>query len=234
MVAWTVFDPWPQILGYVRAHERAFAAAAAVAVAVGAGLASCFGRRLQVLCESGQEQDPSESAWTYNAVATPAGTAIGWAVLYGAGYLALAAFLVADPYGWTQDVWGRASLLTATVLGAVLVLVLPWSLPLREVRSIERTTLERYRVAPLATAVSDQRQQIGTWEETLARDLVRHGISYRWLVLPPLTNTIAPRLSSRGTRLANKMISRRAAQTQRGTELEQSTLHPVPDPGTPR
>ena len=140
-----------------------------------------------------------------------AGAAAGWAVLYGLGYLLFAAFLVVDPFSWADTVWGRALLLTSALLGAVLVAVLPWWLPLRAVRSMERETLERTRTLPLAVppAVGEQ-QRTRALQRTLAADLVARGVSYRWLVSPaPDADDVRPRLRRRGRRLARRIDRQR-------------------------
>jgi hypothetical protein len=143
----------------------------------------------------------------YKTLAHPAGAAAGWAVLYGFGYLLLAAFLILDPFTWTDTVWGRALLLTSALLGIVLVAVLPWWLPLRAVRSMERETLKRSRTEPLVVSPTEgEQQRERALQRALAADLVSRGASYRWLVSPAAdVDDVRPRLRRRGRRLARRI-----------------------------
>lgn len=146
VVVWTVNDPWPGVLEFVRDHRVLFALGALAAVLLGAYTASRVGRLLQVLRADGES---AVAEWTYSPVTTPAETAVGWSVLYGAGYLVAAGVLVANE-SWTREAWVLAMLLTTTVLGLVLTLVLPWWLPLRAIRTTEATVRQRIRLIPVA------------------------------------------------------------------------------------
>ncbi|HSJ21522.1 MAG TPA: patatin-like protein [Nocardioidaceae bacterium] len=204
---WAAYEPWPWLLDFVRDHEWAFAFGAAALVVAGGVLGWWLGRRLQVLRRVGGLPESDADAWMYKTLAHPAGAAAGWAVLYGFGYLLLAAFLVVDPFTWTDTVWGRALLLTSALLGIVLVAILPWWLPVRAVRSMERETLKRSRTEPLVVPPAEgEQQRERALQRALAADLVSRGTSYRWLVSPAAdVDDVRPRLRRRGRRLARRI-----------------------------
>lgn len=217
VAVWAVFDPWPELLETLRDYQTAFAIGAVVVVAAAAIVAWFFGWRLQVLRRAGGLPDSDAGAWVYQALAHPAGAAIGWAVLYGVGYLLLAAFLVVDPYSWTGQVWGRALLLTSLVLGVVLVGVLPWWLPWRAIRSVESEARERLAAATAsATAPSPPAASRHQLERRLVDDLVMRGLAYRWLVSPAADDDAErPRLRRRGKRLVRRVERQRERRRRR-------------------
>ncbi|GAB2766025.1 hypothetical protein GCM10027020_18270 [Nocardioides salsibiostraticola] len=198
VVVWTVNDPWPGVLEFVRDHQVLFAFGAVAAVLLGAYTASRVGRLLQVLRADG---DSAVVEWTFSPVTTPAGTAVGWSVMYGAGYLVAAGVLVAHE-SWTREAWVLAILLTTTVLGIVLTLVLPWWLPLRAIRITETKVRHRIQLIPVHGDGGIPQQPVPPRELMVAQDLLHHGIAYRWLVSKPREGAYQPTLTRRGKRLA--------------------------------
>ncbi len=202
VAVWTVYDPWPGVLEFVHDHPWAMAAVAGAASLVGALTASRFGRRLQLLRDHG---DSATSDWSFSPVTTAAGTAIGWAVIYGTGYLALAVLLIFKPQ-WTQEPWSLAALLTTAVLGLALTLVLPWWLPLRAIRRTEHSVRERVRLIPAQDDSGIPQFPVPPREGLVVQDLLNHGESYRWLISAPRSGDSAPTLTRRGRHLADENL----------------------------
>ncbi len=189
----------------------AFAAVAVLAV-VGLGLSWYQGESLRVAYDAADSLERTTPVWRFHPVRHPAGVTVGWAALYGVGYLVIAALLLWDPWDWLESWWGKAMLVTALLFAFVLLLVLPVILPARAKRRIERAedayVYEQLRLgsvpgdvqsAGLALRRRGRRlaRQIGdsidagdrpaaqvrrSNELRLLRDLVERGHSYRFLV----------------------------------------------------
>ncbi len=199
---------------------------ALMAVPLGAVIAYLSGFLLQVLREEAAPQTSlsdrsaadsenavSPSTWRYAPLTHPAGTAVGWAVFYGAGYLGVAAFVSARP-DWLSQVWAQVLVLTAVLLGLVLVLVLPWALPLWALVSSHNAEMRRQARSgepwpPPTPCGSSSRQHA---RATLAADLVSRGVAYRATVRPPAQPTGSPELRPLGSYLSWRMARNRRGQ----------------------
>ena len=111
----------------------------------GVGLAVRGGHNLRVLSEAPSAEPEVASAWCYRVVSHPAGVTVGWSVLYGLGYLILAAFLLWNPLDWLDYWWGVALLATAAVFAFALLLLVPALMPRHAMAGIERQQLDRAR-----------------------------------------------------------------------------------------
>ncbi len=208
---WLVAEPWPRVLGFLRDNAAWLAAVAVALVLVGVLAAWRLGRLLQVLRQTGGGDG---GVWEYSPLTHPAGASAGWAVLYGAMYLALAAFLVWDPMSWQETRWGAALLAVSIVLGVALALVFPLVAPFVALRRMEGREIVRARtVGPLLPpGDTDQGGTRSRHQRAFAVDLVARGVAYRWLVSDtPAGDGGPPSLTRWGTGLETRVSKARSA-----------------------
>ncbi|HKJ12316.1 MAG TPA: patatin-like protein, partial [Ornithinimicrobium sp.] len=117
-VWFVVAGPWEAAVDEVRRSAAWLVPLAVLTIIVGGYVAHRFGWHLQVL-EQHRVQDAD--VWEYQSRNHPAGAAAGWAVLYGAGYLVLAAVLLSQSR-WLDLVSVRSLLAASLVLGVLLLL----------------------------------------------------------------------------------------------------------------
>lgn len=196
LAIWLSRDGWVELTDLATAAGSWLVVAAIVAVGLGAVASFVLGRQLQVL--SGRRTDEGE-VWGFQTLTHPAGASAGWAVLYGTGYLVLAASLSTRDE-WLQHDWARAFLATSVVLGLVLVLVVPVWLPLQAMSRITEQEVRRAHLVgpppppPGITTLADPREPPGLEEsvapkeaarQATAWDLVARGVGYRCFVRAP-------------------------------------------------
>lgn len=137
LVIWLAGEGWDEVARRATEAGDRLIVAAVLAVLVGATAAFVLGRQLQVLS---RQRTAEGYVWGFQTLSHPAGASAGWAVLYGAGYLGLAVFVITrDGWlqsDWMQAGWVRALLGTSVVLGLLLVLVVPLWLPLKAMSRI--------------------------------------------------------------------------------------------------
>ncbi|WP_235921533.1 patatin-like protein [Lentzea tibetensis] len=136
------------------------------------GLVIAFGVRAALAGgKSLQRWRREDGAWATERAEPPAAATAGWAVIYGIGFLLLAAaMLMFRPTGWG---WS-AAIGTAVVFGLVLLLVTSWLVPRRERRRIARQLVTEAIPAVYCTA--------DTCEDVLRARLEGHALLYRFLV----------------------------------------------------
>lgn len=186
-------------------HRWLWAVALGVAIAGGA-MAHVGGRWLQVLTRrAGRTLD-------YAAVVNPGATSAGWAVVYGLLYLVTAWVISLE---WLDDrnpEWRQIAFATAAVFAVVLLLVLPWLLPLFALADVGRTEVRRARdTDPVARPASDigaDESEATARHNDFAYELVVRGSSYRRFVSG---KSGAPRLTRYGQRLEQRVCDARAA-----------------------
>jgi patatin-related protein len=177
LALWLAGDRWDTTVAWARDHLWLLVPLGVLAVLVGAGVSYVLGRQLQVL-----SRRQASGTWTYQPLTHPAGSAAGWAVLYGTAYLLLAAFLLTRE-SWLEEVWVRALLSTAVLLGVGLVVVVPLLLPLRALLEIARREVTRASevtgppLRPRAAVVDD---------------MVARGTAYRCFVTLPTEEAATP------------------------------------------
>lgn len=223
VATWLVGAPWLEIYAFLRRNAVVLAVVAVVLLAIGAWAAWRFGRLLQVLRQVG---DGDAEAWQYATLAHPAGAAAGWAVLYGAVYLGLAAFLVWDPADWQQTAWARALLAMAILLGVGLGAGYPLLAPFRALRDTERREVARARTVgpPSPTDLphdgpGPDTDVAAVRSRALAVDLATRGVAYRWLVSDrPAAGNRPPSLTRRGVRLERRVTAVRFSLDGTGPE----------------
>jgi patatin-related protein len=169
-VAWVVSDVWADSLQRVRDHLPLLQWIALGAVALGATLAFLLGRQLQVLRPTIVD---SGTRWRFQALTHPAGATAGWSVLYGTGYLLIARFLLGQA-DWLPGLWARALLVTAALLGVLLVVVVPVGLPVLAIWRIFVTELARSRTVAAPLTRSEQAAR-----HAMVTDMTARGVSYR-------------------------------------------------------
>lgn len=149
-------------LAWMRQRTWALVLAAVVLVAIGAIAARHGGQGFRLyrpVVRRGAAADDVAgdgsggyvTRWRDEDVVHPAGASAGWAVLYGVGYLLVGVVLARVAAGSTDEWWVRAGLATAFSFAAVLLLVVPWLVPMRARARLRRTVLsdvspEAYRV----------------------------------------------------------------------------------------
>jgi patatin-related protein len=215
LVLWLSDEGWDAAVDLVTDAGWWLAVGAVLAVVVGAVVSFVLGRQLQVLS---QQRTATGDVWGFQALSHPAGAAAGWAVLYGAAYLAIAAFLFTRD-DWLENDWVRALVATAVVLGVLLVLVVPVWLPVRAMTEItDREVHHAMAVGTVPTLPPEQRTPADpevAARQAAAWDMVSRGVGYRGFVRPPDTTRPRPELRAPlGTRLHTRI------QTER-TRLEQ-------------
>lgn len=178
----------------------------------GVGLAVRGGHNLRVLSEAPSAEPEVASAWSYRQVSHPAGVTVGWSVLYGLGYLILAAFLLWNPLDWLNYWWGVALLATAAVFAFALLLLVPALMPRHAMTGIERQQLDRARNTAATSTNTD---------DAFLAGLIDRGQAYRFLVELVPDPYGQPRLTrQRGRRLAERA---RAAHAQAMAEQTTET-----------
>lgn len=152
--------------------------------------------------------DPDTGVPAAAPVAHPAGVVLGWSVLYGMGYLALAAVMLWNPWDWQwrATLWGGAVFATAVVFALTLVVLVPVMAPWRAKRRIvARLTKElagRSAGPPpeVAAALNLTRNRGRRLAKSLGRDdeqpliaeLVARDEAFLFLVRTPRTGNAAP------------------------------------------
>ncbi|HYN57146.1 MAG TPA: patatin-like protein [Motilibacterales bacterium] len=200
-------DDWGDVAQAVVDHRVLAMILVVLAALAGSVLALRGGNSLRVLAEVPRADPQGAASWAYRLVSHPAGVAVGWSVLYGVGYLVLAAFLLWNPLGWLEYWWGTSMLLTTVVFAFTLLVLVPVILPRRAMIGIERQQVARAREAGVTVGVDD--------DEFLA-GLIDRGLAYRFLVRLEPAVSGQPRLTvGRGRRLAVRV---RAAGSVTGTD----------------
>jgi hypothetical protein len=207
LVIWLSDEGWEVLVTHAAEVSEGVMAAALVAVAIGATVSFVLGRQLQVLS---RQRTAAGEKWGFQALAHPAGASAGWAVLYGAAYLAPAVLVITHGgwwrsewsnigwvsalLGWLPDgslgfVWVRALVVTSLVLGVLLVLVVPLWLPLKAMgRIADREVQHAMARGSLPTLPPDQETPSDPDKEAqqaAAWDLLGRGVAYRCLVRAP-------------------------------------------------
>ncbi|MGB6005358.1 MAG: hypothetical protein WBG36_12195, partial [Ornithinimicrobium sp.] len=159
------------------------------------------------------EEREMPPTWQYARLTHAAGTSAGWAVLYGAGYLGVAAFVSARP-DWLSQQWAQVLVLTTALLGLVLVLVLPWALPLWALISSHNAEMRRQTRSgkPWPPPTPPEADPAEHAKNTLATELVSRGVAYRARVRPPADPIGSPRLRPLGAYLNWRMARSRRGQ----------------------
>ena len=122
---------------------------------------------------------------------------VGWSVLYGLGYLILAAFLLWNPLDWLNYWWGVALLATAAVFAFALLLLVPALMPRHAMTAIERQQLDRARNSASMSTDTD---------DAFLAGLIDRGQAYRFLVeLVPEPDGQPSLTKHRGRRLAERV-----------------------------
>lgn len=180
---WVVASGWAGLYGTLHRHLGLCIGIAVVLGVVGLLAASYAGFALQTLHE---QRGDAVVTWTFLRVAQPAGVQAGWSVLYGLVYLAVACLLLADPFGWHDQLWASSLCALAIVLGIVLTVVVPIVAPLLALRRVRAA--ERVRAGTIAAFVASQADYASkepvkvTAEQSYAIDLVQRDLAYRWWV----------------------------------------------------
>jgi hypothetical protein len=114
-------------------------------VLFGAGIrtADRGGHSLRLLGPTADGEEPPGVVWRQLPLSNPRGVAAGWSVMYGVGAVVIALFLLADPFGWHEQLWHRSALLTAVGFAIGLLLPVPWWLIRREYAVIAGLELAR-------------------------------------------------------------------------------------------
>lgn len=208
LVTWIARTGWESIAARASSINGWLIAAAALAlVLIGGGIAWTQGRQLQVL----RRQRADLEKWEYQPVAHPAGASAGWAVLYGAGYLVLAAVLSTRD-SWLDLIWVRALIAISVVLGVLLILVVPLWVPIRALlRITDREVARALSMPPPQPAPADGDDPAAATtaaRAATASDLVARGVAYRAFV--SATDGEPPTLARPlGVRLHNRIRTKR-------------------------
>ncbi len=210
LVLWLSDEGWDEAVDLVTDAGWWLVAAAVLAVAAGAAVSFVLGRQLQVLS---QQRTAAGEVWGFQALSHPAGSAAGWSVLYGAAYLAIAAFVLTRD-DWLVDDWVRALVATALVLGVALVLVVPVWLPVRAMTQISDREVDHALAAAAVPTLPAEQQPPADPEvaasQAAAWDMVARGVGYRGFVRPPDTTRPHPELRKpMGTRLHTRIQAER-------------------------
>ncbi|MBW4720910.1 patatin-like protein [Saccharothrix obliqua] len=165
----------------------------AVAILVGGLVSLRLGRSLQ-------RWRRVDGAWSTEHAEPPAAATAGWAAVYGALLLSLAALLQLFQVrfiGW------EAVLATALSFGLVLLLVTTWWVPLRARRRIERSLVEQSAFVDFE----------GDVPGGLLRRLEGHAMLFRFLTT--VDDRGKPALGPRGLRVAQRIARRQATGADR-------------------
>ncbi|MEO5608209.1 MAG: patatin-like protein [Ornithinibacter sp.] len=209
-IAWALVHNDPAVATrWLHQHAWVAAALAAVCIIAGGWAASHFGNLLRTL---GRAPAGEHTAYSYAVLSHPVGAEAGWAVLYGAGYFAIAGVVAArtDPDAGAP-LWQHALVAAAMVLGVALTLALPLLAPLRAINAVEgREAVRDREVARFVGVADDGADPTATARRVYAEDLVDRGVGYRWLVSDSVgADGRAPSLSPRGRRLLQRLDHRR-------------------------
>ncbi|XVS62445.1 patatin-like protein [Actinosynnema sp. CA-299493] len=166
-----------------------------VPVVVGTVVAIVFGAVTSyVLGSSLRRWRQVDGVWDTEAAEPPASATAGWAAVYGAVLLVVAAVVQVFSLRFTG--W-EAVLGTALAFGLVLLLVTTWWVPLRARRTIATSLVEQMSI------VDFEAEDVA---EALLRRLEGHGMLFKFLT--ELDATGKPRLNATGRRVANRAAHR--------------------------
>lgn len=211
LMIWLSDEGWDWVATHAAAARPWLIAGALAATAIGVAVAFTMGRQLQVL----KRQATDASAWDFAPVAHPAGASAGWAVLYGAGYLAIAAFL-STRGDWLEAGWMRALVAASVVLGALLILVVPLWLPLRALRRIADREVRHAVGTAAPPSPSPSGAEVSAAQAAAAQgtamDLLDRGVAYRALVRVPRDKDQVPVLRWPLGAYLHKRIQREGAR----------------------
>ncbi len=183
------FRAWP-VAGLLR-----WATVIGVCVAVlaaGTALAWWAGnamRRLAPITTAGPDGETTIE-WRLQSLTHRRGVVLGWSIVYGAGYVALALVLLLDPFDVHAQWWHRVALVGSVLFALTLVLVIPVLLPVLEVRDVARAEVGGEPI-PLDPGA-------------YAQSLAARGMGHAALV----TEGTAPELRRLGRRLHRWVLSR--------------------------
>ena len=166
---------WDRVDRYVDQHRPWLLTVGLASLVVGMLAAWGLGHQLRmVTMRTELRGGRSATQWRLQPLAHPAGSAAGWSVIYGAGYLALAAWLFLGPGLDEASAWVRALAVTAALLALVLGLVVPVVVPLRALHRESRGIVDRAVHLPARPA-----------EDEVMSDMVTKGTAYRGFLWRP-------------------------------------------------
>ena len=151
---------------------------AVAAVAIGTASAWAGGRSLQ-------RWRKIDGKWDTENAEAPAAATAGWAVVYGIGFLLVAAAVLV--FGWHFTGW-EPVLATSLVFGLVLLLVTSWWVPMRARRTVVKTLVEQ-------AIPSRDRADVAA---ALLAKLEGHALLYRFLVDAPKNSGLVLRPAALG------------------------------------
>ncbi|WP_188316906.1 patatin-like protein [Solihabitans fulvus] len=169
------------VVRWLAGHPVAVGVGGTVLLAASAGCATMGGLALRRWARQ-------DGTWRTVRAEHPAAITSGWAFVYGLGYLGVGALVLrfastaaggglAD--WWTgAHWWVRATLVTAAVFAATLLLVVPWLVPWRARLRINR------RLVRLATSTRYTDANFPDVNRALLAQLEAEGSLYRYLVTP--------------------------------------------------
>lgn len=189
-------------LDFVHRHQVALGIGAVVVALVCALVAHLRGLALQVLTRRGGR------SLEYAALAHPGATAAGWSVVYGMAYLAVAWLVSLDLLTDGNPYWQRIAFATAVVMAVILILVLPWLLPVLALAEVARAEVGRARV--LDPGRAPEPDASGDRLAVFAQELLVRGTSYRRFVAKRETE---PVLTEHGRQLEQRVSDARAASS---------------------
>lgn len=192
LATWLAGDGWDVLAEWAADAGGWLIVAAVAAATLGMVVSFALGRQLQVLA---RQRTSEGDVWDFQALTHPAGASAGWAVLYGAGYLALAGLLSVRGEQLGTP-WMRALIATSVVLGVLLVLVVPVWVPVQALRRIRDREVQRAVTAgiPPAPAGATPADSPTAASQATAWDLVARGVGYRALVRVPDAHAPCPEL----------------------------------------
>lgn len=204
LAVWFLVDK--ERLEWVQANHKWLWAVALGVAAIGGYFANRGGRWLQVLTRrAGRSLD-------YAAVVNSSATSAGWAVVYGLIYLTIAWVISLEFLDDRNPEWRQIAFATAVVFALVLLLVLPWLLPLIALAEAGQAEVRRAGASdgvrrPLADT-ADGEDEATRRRNDYAYELVVRGASYRRYVA---AQGDAPQLTKHGLRVEQRVTDARAA-----------------------